>query len=171
MQEGLECGSRNRRYTDVLGCFLQSWAILSDVMSVRRAIADNLAALLELDRRASVGDAERTAYLTQAVGRDGCWVATDGNVVRGFVVVKRRHFFDRDFIDLLVVAEESRRRGPGSLLLRTGVETATSVDVFTSTNESNEPMQALLKSEGWRLSGKLDGLDKGDPELVYFLCR
>jgi hypothetical protein len=32
-------------------------------------------------------------------------------------------------------------------------------------------MQALLESEGWSLSGKLDGLDEGDPEVVYYLRR
>jgi hypothetical protein len=53
--------------------------------------------------------------------------------------------------------------------MRTAAATSTTADVFTSTNESNLPMQALLNSEGWVLSGKLVGLDDGDPELVYFL--
>lgn len=53
----------------------------------------------------------------------------------------------------------------------TAVATATSTTVFTSTNESNAPMQALPAAEGWELSGKLDGLDDGDPELVYYLRR
>jgi hypothetical protein len=43
--------------------------------------------------------------------------------------------------------------------------------IFTSTNRSNAPMQGLLASLGWQLSGELDGLDEGDPELVYYLRR
>jgi len=40
--------------------------------------------------------------------------------------------------------------------------------VFVSTNESNAPMRELLRSEGWRPSGVLTGLDEGDPEHVFF---
>jgi hypothetical protein len=29
-------------------------------------------------------------------------------------------------------------------------------------------MRALLAVEGWQFSGRLDGLDEDDPELVYF---
>ena len=32
-------------------------------------------------------------------------------------------------------------------------------------------MRALLDSEGWSLSGRLAGLDEGDPELVFYLRR
>lgn len=40
--------------------------------------------------------------------------------------------------------------------------------LFTSTNLSNLPMQALLTKLGYRLSGVIHNLDDGDPELVYF---
>jgi hypothetical protein len=40
--------------------------------------------------------------------------------------------------------------------------------VFTSTNASNQPMRSLLQAEGWSFSGELDGLDEGDPELVFY---
>lgn len=29
-------------------------------------------------------------------------------------------------------------------------------------------MQALLRRENWLVSGTLDGLDDGDPEVVYY---
>lgn len=32
----------------------------------------------------------------------------------------------------------------------------------------NKPMQSLLEDAGYRLSGYIDNLDFGDPELVYF---
>jgi hypothetical protein len=40
--------------------------------------------------------------------------------------------------------------------------------MFTSTNASNVAMRSLLEAEGWSFSGQLDGLDEGDPELVFF---
>jgi hypothetical protein len=39
--------------------------------------------------------------------------------------------------------------------------------IFTSTNRSNLPMQRLLEGLGYRLSGMVDDLDPGDPELFY----
>ncbi len=41
--------------------------------------------------------------------------------------------------------------------------------LFTSTNESNIPMQALLRSLGYVPSTVIHQFDPGDPELVYFL--
>jgi hypothetical protein len=57
----------------------------------------------------------------------------------------------------------------GSALLRAAVDVATTTTVFTSTNESNGAMRALLARDGWLVSGTLDGLDAGDPEVVYYL--
>ena len=94
---------------------------------------------------------------------------SDAAAVVGYVSLAWNHFFDRDFVALLVVAPEARRAGVGVTLLRAAVDVATTATVFTSTNESNAPMRALLASEGWRVSGTLDGLDPGDPEVVYFL--
>lgn len=127
--------------------------------------------MLALDPLAGAPASDRHAYLTRAVVEDICFLVADEQVACGFVVIKPRHFYDRDFIDLLMVAAEHRRRGFGRELMRTAVAAANSAAVFCSTNESNAPMRALLESEGWTLSGKLDGLDDGDPELVYYLRR
>jgi hypothetical protein len=40
--------------------------------------------------------------------------------------------------------------------------------VFTSTNESNKAMQALLSQLNYKRSGIIENLDEGDPELIYF---
>lgn len=138
---------------------------------VRRADQSDLEQLLRVDPLAAAGDTERRASLTQAVAQDICFIGADDQGVRGFVVIKPRHFYDRDFIDLLFVVQDHRRQGLGRELMRTAVAAAGSSAVFTSTNESNTPMRALLEAEGWSLSGKLDGLDEGDPELVYYLRR
>ena len=40
--------------------------------------------------------------------------------------------------------------------------------IFTSTNKSNAPMTGFLEKIGWRFSGELEGIDDGDPEMVYY---
>ena len=141
------------------------------MVTVRRASAADLDEILEIDSRARAGDAERSADLTRAIVDGGCVVAVgDGRVV-GYVMTKPRHFYGRDFVELLVVDERTRRRGVGRILLNSAVDAAATSTVFTSTNLSNAPMRALLEVEGWEFSGRLDGLDEGDPELVFFLGR
>jgi hypothetical protein len=39
--------------------------------------------------------------------------------------------------------------------------------LWTSTNESNAPMRALLAAHGYIPSGAVEGLDEGDPELFF----
>ena len=58
--------------------------------------------------------------------------------------------------------------GIGRNLLRAALAAAGTEQVFTSTNTSNQPMRSLLQAEGWSFSGELDGLDEGDPELVFY---
>ena len=43
--------------------------------------------------------------------------------------------------------------------------------MFTSTNESNAPMRALLDRAGWRPAGVVHYLDPGDPELIFVRLR
>jgi hypothetical protein len=69
---------------------------------------------------------------------------------------------------LLVVADAWRRRRVGRQLLNAATRLATTDVVFTSTNESNQPMRALLSDEHWLVSGTLNGLDDGDPEIVFY---
>ena len=39
--------------------------------------------------------------------------------------------------------------------------------VFVSTNESNQPMRTLLVGRGYKVSGIIEDLDPGDPELFF----
>lgn len=138
---------------------------------MRQATTADLVALLELDRLAQV-DAERRSLLSNSIEGGECLICEDQGQVAGFIVIKPRHFFGRDFIELLMVSPEVRRSGVGHSLMEAAITRrhATAV-VFTSTNRSNDPMRALLEAGGWLFSGQLEGLDEGDPELVYFLPR
>jgi ribosomal protein S18 acetylase RimI-like enzyme len=139
--------------------------------STRRAKSRDEAAILAIDAIASAGDQDRKRRIREAIGAGECIVYERNERVLGFVILKRQHFYGRDFIDLLIVASHARRQGIGRSLMTASVAASTTPRVFTSTNKSNSPMQALLRSEGWSASGELIGLDEGDPELVYYRSR
>ena len=76
-------------------------------------------------------------------------------------------FFEQGFISMLYVRADHRRSGVGTALLSHLESVCRTRKLFTSTNLSNLPMQALLARLGYRLSGVIHDLDEGDPELVY----
>lgn len=139
-------------------------------LAVRRATSRDLDVVLALDALAPVGH-PRGPFLTLRVGAGECWLVEHEARVVGYVTLRERHFFGRDFVDLLVVEPRVRRRGVGGRLMAHAVASSSSERVFTSTNRSNLAMIDLLEKGGWRFSGQLDGIDDGDPELVYFIDR
>ena len=134
---------------------------------IRRAVADDIDGILRTDHRDARAENGRADFLRHCVDLGECLVYVDHGVVGGYVVVKPAHFFGRDFIELLIVDPARRRCGIGRTLLRAALAAGTG-QVFTSTNTSNQPMRALLQTEGWSFSGELDGLDEGDPELLFY---
>jgi GNAT superfamily N-acetyltransferase len=138
---------------------------------IRRAVTGDLDGILRTDHVAPRGDSERAEFLRDRLLAGECHVHVAGGAVTGFVIITPAHFFGRDFIELLVVAPAARRSGAGRALLRYALGAAGTPQVFTSTNTSNHPMRSLLEAEGWSLSGELDGLDEGDPELVFHRTR
>ena len=82
-------------------------------------------------------------------------------------MVKRGHFFGRDFIELVTVAPSARRSGVASALMQAAEEAANGAQLFTSTNESNLPMQHLLAKRRYLAAGIVTHLDAGDPELIF----
>jgi ribosomal protein S18 acetylase RimI-like enzyme len=141
-------------------------------VTVRPARLDDLHAMAAFDEHLS-GNPDRWTMLHETIAdpRGTCLVAEDSASmsVTGYVVVAPRGFFGRDFIEVLHVAKPWRRRGIGIQLMRAAVGEAGAQTVFTSTNESNHAMRELLRQDGWIVSGTLDGLDEGDPEVVYYL--
>jgi ribosomal protein S18 acetylase RimI-like enzyme len=137
--------------------------------TVRQANAADRDALIALNPgllRAGHG-AER-AWASLAAGR--VLVAEVNGRVVGQLVYDY-HFFDRAFIEHLIVHPEFRRRGIGAALVREAVTRCDTHDVFTSTNESNIPMQAMLAKLGFQHAGTVDHLDPGDPEWFYVLQK
>lgn len=93
-------------------------------------------------------------------------LAVDGDEPAGFAVMTRQ-FFDRGFVELLMVARKYQRRGVGRAILRHLAEHSPTPLLWTSTNESNAPMRGLLAAESYVFSGAVEGLDEGDPELFF----
>jgi ribosomal protein S18 acetylase RimI-like enzyme len=144
---------------------------------IRPAVAADLPRLLEIDREVRSGadqpahaaqwlDPDPAAYLRDWVARGECFVATVGGEVAGFAIL-HYHFFHSGMIDLVIVRKSQRRLGAGRELVRHLASRCTSPKVWISTNLSNTPMQALIAAEGFRMCGFIEGLDEGDPELVF----
>jgi GNAT superfamily N-acetyltransferase len=98
---------------------------------------------------------------------EGCaYVAVHENRSVGYAVMTRS-FFDRAFIELLMVGADFRRRGIASAMLAYLEDASPTPRLWTSTNESNAPMRALLASRSYIHSGTIEGVDDGDPEMFF----
>jgi ribosomal protein S18 acetylase RimI-like enzyme len=131
---------------------------------LRAAQAEDISAIAAIDPH-SPG---RPGEIQALVREQASLVAVEHGQIVGFLAVRPGHFYQRDFIDLLVVAPRSRRQGVGRALMRAALHNASTPRMFVSTNESNTPMRELLRTERWSPSGVLTGLDEGDPEHVFF---
>jgi GNAT superfamily N-acetyltransferase len=100
------------------------------------------------------------------IDRGAVRVAERDGVVLGIAVVEPT-FFDNDFVELVRVGSAVQRQGVGRALLEFASSSRATPKVFTSTNLSNAPMQAVMRSLGWESAGIVYGLDEGDPELFY----
>ena len=109
---------------------------------------------------------ERRQFIRHSVRRGIAHVAVAAGQVVGYSVLDHS-FFGRGFIAMLMVHPRHRRTGIGSALVRRVEDLCKSDTIFTSTNESNLPMQALLEKLGYRRSGIVRDLDPGDTELIY----
>lgn len=78
------------------------------------------------------------------------------------------HFFDCGFIEMLMVGEKFRGMRLGLKLINHFKSICIKPKLFSSTNQSNIVMQALLVEAGFTKSGYIDNLDENDPELVFF---
>lgn len=110
----------------------------------------------------------RISFLDRVLGTATCLVAECGGRVVAYGSLEYT-FYDNGFVSMLYVAEPERRRGIGRRLMEALAARCRTPKLFTSTNESNKPMHALLQLLGYVPSGVIENLDPGDPEVVYFL--
>lgn len=135
-------------------------------MTIRRARLTDYRQLALLDHVARKSKTRRN-WLRQTIRERAVWVLTAGRAIKAYGILKRS-FFQRPFIEMLYVAKDERRQGYGERLLsKLEMEGLRNDEVWTSTNHTNRPMQQLLKKRGFLRSGRVTGLDKGDPEVFY----
>ncbi len=122
--------------------------------------------LTELDTVAR-SDSSRADYITKAVSADEAWVYIADERIAGYAVINRS-FFSRVTIEMLMIDTKHLRSGIGTMLLRHLEELCDSDELWTSTNLSNTPMQRLLMKLEYEMTGFVNNLDPGDPELVFY---
>ena len=135
-------------------------------MQIRSGTADDLDAIISFDHVAN-SDPGRVEFIRQALSSKLCLVVEEDHQVNAYAVLDYS-FFGCGFVSMLYVATTARRRGIGRRLMNTMEANCKTTKLFTSTNETNIPMRALLESLGYIPSGTIYNLDPGDPEMVYF---
>ncbi len=111
--------------------------------------------------------AERRVAIAEWVAAGQCHIGWRDGVAAGYVVLTRS-FFRSPFIELLIVAPRARREGIGRALVEHCIAlTPPGEKLWTSTNQSNAPMRALLPQLGFVPAGMVEHLDPGDPELFF----
>ena len=135
-------------------------------MCIRKGIPDDIDALVALDHVTRL-DSGRADYITDALHKGNAFVTERDEIVVAYGVLTY-HFYGNGMMELIYVARNYRRSGVGRALVGYAESYCKTPKLFTSTNLTNKPMQLLLEGLGYRLSGYIDNLDPGDPELVYF---
>jgi ribosomal protein S18 acetylase RimI-like enzyme len=135
------------------------------MIMTRRAEPDDIPAICAFDHVAHMQE-DRRQFICNAVRAAIAHVALLDHEIVGYTVLEHS-FFARGFIATLYVHPDHRRVGLGTALVRHVEGLCKSDRIFTSTNQSNLPMQALMDKLGYTRSGMVDDLDPGDPELFY----
>lgn len=133
--------------------------------TIRNGVQSDLEALIAIDDIASSNEARRT-QIRDGLLESGIAVAVVDAAPAGYALLTY-HFFGQAFLELVYVGAEYRRCGIGSALIRHVLEKTGGSKLFTSTNQSNAPMRALLAKLGFEESGIIHNLDPGDPELIF----
>jgi ribosomal protein S18 acetylase RimI-like enzyme len=137
------------------------------MITIHQAEKDDIQAIYAFDLIAIDNLEYRREIIATSVESGSCYVADmDGKVV-GYAVLDYT-FYSNGMIDMLYIHPEYRRKGIGEKLVRHIESLRKTEKLFTSTNQSNLPMQGLLNKLGYVPSGFIDNLDEGDPEVVYF---
>ena len=114
----------------------------------------------------SIGKPARRRLIETACASGQISVARVDDVIRGFVIADES-FFGQFYVRLLMVHPDFRHRGLATALMRAAELDCQTGKLFTSTNQSNIPMQQLCDRLGFVKSGYIENLDEGDPELIY----
>ena len=136
-------------------------------IKIRPGQQSDLEVLKEIDSFYSSGHLERAEDISDWIGNKKVYVGIEEERILAYTVLGES-FFRRPTIEMLMVAKAHRGKGIGRELIRYLEGQVTDTEIWVSTNLSNQRMQRLLASVGFELTGFINNLDPGDPELFYF---
>jgi ribosomal protein S18 acetylase RimI-like enzyme len=134
--------------------------------NIRSSTPSDAESIIAFDHVAQ-SEPSRVEFINRSIYSDQCYVVEYGEMVVAYGVLEYS-FYECGFISMLYVHPEFRRRGFGSELMIYLERLCKTEKLFTSTNQSNMTMQALLESIGYQRSGIVENLDEGDPEIIFF---
>jgi N-acetylglutamate synthase-like GNAT family acetyltransferase len=132
-------------------------------MQIRKAANEDIPALLSMEQS---GKGYYRQQIHKWVSEGHTVVAVVGDQIAGYAVLEYT-FFGLGFISMLFVQKQNRHKGLAASLVTHLEKHCRTEKLFTSTNTSNKPMQALLEKMSWEPSGTVYNLDEGDPELFF----
>jgi ribosomal protein S18 acetylase RimI-like enzyme len=132
---------------------------------IERASSQDFEHICVLDETVHAGP-QRRRMIGEACAQGRVAVARVDDAICGFVI-SDDNFFDQFFVRLLMVHPDFRRHGVATALMRAAELDCQAEKMFTSTNQSNLPMQRLCDRLGFVKSGYIENLDEGDPEIIY----
>jgi ribosomal protein S18 acetylase RimI-like enzyme len=138
----------------------------SATLTIRTGTPNDLPSLMAIDAFAQ-SHSERVEFLRQSLALGQCVVAASEVELAGFAILNHS-FFGFGFIALVVVASAHRRQGNGLRLLEALERRCTSSKLFSSANLSNVAARRLFVRAGFVESGRVENLDPGDSEVIYF---
>jgi ribosomal protein S18 acetylase RimI-like enzyme len=138
-------------------------------MKIRLAKQEDIKEIMKFDHIARIeGRKDRRDFIKRSVLSKRCYVSVSKEKPVGYIVLEYDWFYFDAFISMLYIKEDFRRKGIGTELMKYIENKCKTAKLFTSTNQSNRPMQSLLKKLEYERSGIINNLDPGDPELIYF---
>jgi len=155
---------------DVEGCArprrINPYSLAGKMMIIRKAAGTDISNIIAIDHIA-VEEEVRKLHIKKWVMEGNTVIAIDDDELVGYAVLEYTFFF-QGFIAMLIVKLSNRRKGVGTALISHLERNCKTSKLFTSTNESNKPMQELMEKMEYQPSGVVYNLDEGDPELFYF---
>jgi ribosomal protein S18 acetylase RimI-like enzyme len=135
------------------------------MLTVRKAVRSDIEDLLRLDTVAA-RDEGLSKKIRRWVKKGQARVAVLDAVVVGYGVLNHS-FFGHPFIAMLYVDPAHRFNGIGAALMTQLERSAKTGKIFASASQSNASMKKLLSKLGYEISGIIQNLDVGGPELIY----
>lgn len=137
---------------------------MQPAVQIRPALPQDAATLIALDDHAQRTN-ERVDEILAAIVAGQCWCALRRDEIVGYRIDSQA-FFGRPFLELVVVKPSARQTGVASRLAHDFRQRHRGA-VYAACKASHLPSQRLLAASGFRVSGYIDGLEAGDPVIVY----